>query len=241
MMCLTTFSEQIDKQSAYVFWRVGLNKQGALKVEMDFESPDIAIIAELSAINHLMFHKQVFNINPMSGKGIELVVSKGAVKKLVLGKSSKASCKKFAASIQNRLQDVTIKVSKSKVEMLALAESDIEYLHADTATFTETLTSIDSPSMGTIYITAHAVEQYEARHLSGSLSKPLASLVSRLKNPELRKIELPPKVLKHKERKYGRSDNVEAWSHPTSTVKFLIVNNDQNGKKILVTVFESLS
>ncbi len=91
--------------------------------------------------------------------------------------------------------------------------------------------------MGCVKVTKHAVEQYQARITSGSPKKPWASLVNRLKHPELRIQPLDAKVLAHKARKYGRSDNVEAWGHPTSSFIYLVIRED-NGERFLVTVFE---
>lgn len=46
------------------------------------------------------------------------------------------------------------------------------------------------------------------------------------------------KVARHKARKYGRVDNVEVWGHRDSKFKYLMVINDDNKKRVLVTVFE---
>ncbi|MDW3082292.1 hypothetical protein R8N45_27645, partial [Vibrio sp. 1403] len=96
--------------------------------------------------------------------------------------------------------------------------------------------AVETPAMGTVYVTAHAVEQYKERLSTGDPKKPWASLVNRLKHPELRIRNLPANVLAHKAKKYGTADNVEAWGHPTSKFTYLIVND--NGRRTLVTVFE---
>ncbi|RIJ70037.1 hypothetical protein D1505_25800 [Escherichia coli] len=68
--------------------------------------------------------------------------------------------------------------------------------------------------------------------------KPWASLVGRLQHPELQVQPFDEKVARHKARKYGRVDNVEVWGHRDSKFKYLMVINDDNKKRVLVTVFE---
>ncbi|ECE5538994.1 hypothetical protein DI235_23790, partial [Salmonella enterica] len=86
--------------------------------------------------------------------------------------------------------------------------------------------------------TQHAIDQYQARITSGDPKKPWASLVGRLQHPELQVQPFDEKVARHKARKYGRVDNVEVWGHRDSKFKYLMVINDDNQKRVLVTVFE---
>ncbi|NOI05837.1 hypothetical protein [Vibrio anguillarum] len=236
MMILTTLSEKLDDQTGRVFWRVGTKRSGIIDVKIDFSHEESDLISELSAIQYLLFEEQVMGREPGSGSGYKLVVSKGAIKKLARGKSTKKHAQKFAAFLQNRMAGVQIEVSQSR-EFMADPESYVPFcLNANRQEYANTHDAVVTPTMGTVYVTAHAVEQYIERLSSGDPKKPWASLVNRLKHPELRIRNLPANVLAHKAKKYGTADNVEAWGHPTSKFTYLIVND--NGRRTLVTVFE---
>ena len=237
MMILTTVSEKVSETEARVFWRVGTKKKGILDVTLDFAHEESALLGELVAIQHLLFAKKVLDREPGSGQGYKLVVSKGAIRKLALGKSSKKFASKFAGFLTNRMKGVTIEVSQSYEFMPSLDECEPESIGGERQGYAKTFDEVETPAMGCVKVTKHAVEQYEARITSGSPKKPWASLVNRLKHPELRIQPLDAKVLAHKARKYGRSDNVEAWGHPTSSFIYLVIRED-NGERFLVTVFE---
>ncbi|EDR1414855.1 hypothetical protein C3863_005003, partial [Salmonella enterica subsp. enterica serovar Dublin] len=113
MMTLTTVSKKTSNNSALVFWRVGTKRKGILDVHIDFDHEEADLLAELVAIRYLALDKQVFCREPGAGAGYKLVVSKGAIKKLALGKSTKAFAFKFAACLTGRLKGATIEVSQS--------------------------------------------------------------------------------------------------------------------------------
>ncbi|MEW5137376.1 hypothetical protein AB1Y39_09335 [Escherichia coli] len=108
MMTLTTVSKKTSNNSALVFWRVGTKRKGILDVHIDFDHEEADLLAELVAIRYLALDKQVFCREPGAGAGYKLVVSKGAIKKLALGKSTKAFAFKFAACLTGRLPGVKI-------------------------------------------------------------------------------------------------------------------------------------
>ncbi|HBB4140473.1 TPA: hypothetical protein KAV15_001705, partial [Escherichia coli] len=163
---------------------------------------------------------------------------KGAIKKLALGKSSKTFAFKFAACLTGRLKGVAIEVSQSMEFMDELKEGNIELLDVDKQTYTQTYDEISTPAIGPVLVTQHAIDQYQARITSGDPKKPWASLVGRLQHPELQVQPFDEKVARHKAKKYGRVDNVEVWGHRDSKFKYLMVINDDNKKRVLVTVFE---
>ena len=72
---------------------------------------------------------------------------------------------------------------------------------------------------------------------AGECKKPLSSLVKRLSHKDLILVNLPKKVVFHKEKKYGHNDTYEVWKHPTSTINFAFVTNQDDTFKTLVTVF----
>ena len=75
------------------------------------------------------------------------------------------------------------------------------------------------------------IKEYE-----NSLKNPLKSLIDRLSNKSLVRETLPDRVLRHKLKKY-KIDFAEFWTHPSSRMHYVIVNDPANDMKILVTVF----
>ena len=70
-------------------WSTGLKNHGIVTVQLSSESSDQALIAELITIRHLLFTRQIFGRKPVSGKGYELRVFSGAIKKIAQGRSTK--------------------------------------------------------------------------------------------------------------------------------------------------------
>lgn len=245
MMQLTTVSKKKSDSIALVYWRVGINRKGVVEVRLDAGSTDVELIAELAAIRHLLMDCRVLNVRPNSGIGIRLCVSRGAIRKLTKGTSAKKYASRFASLLKGRLQGVDIQVSHSMKYMIH--EDDENYAesfsHLDVNT-TEYMTPhevIETPAMGQVAITKHALERYSQRMGiidNGQIVKrPWASLARRLRNPELLKQNLDANVLAHKYRKYGSDSKVEIWKHPTDRLHFTVVVSPEN-QRVLVTVFE---
>lgn len=166
MMTLTTVSKKTSNNSALVFWRVGTKRKGILDVHIDFDHEEADLLAELVAIRYLALDKQVF-AESRAGAGYKLVVSKGAIKKLALGKSTKAFAFKFAACLTGRLKGATIEVSQSMEFMDEPGEGNIELLDVDKQAYTQTHDEISTPAIGPVPVTQHAIDQYQARITSG--------------------------------------------------------------------------
>lgn len=172
MMTLTTFSEIQSDSKAYVYCRVGTKRGGVLDVTLGFEHSDSALIAELYAIQYLLFVMKVFGREPGSGNGYRLTVSKGAIKKLALGCSNTKYGYKYSAFLLNRMAGVTIDVSQSKDFLLVLNDSLVEVLEVGSPDVTSEFQTISTPTMGKVKITKHAVEQYLSRLSSGKPKNP---------------------------------------------------------------------
>lgn len=234
-MILTTISERVSDSQARIFWHVGAKKKGIIDVIMDFSSEDAALVGELTVIRHLLFECEVFGRVPGAGSGYKLIVSKGAIKKLALGKSDKQYAKKFSNFMEGRMKGVKIEVSQSREFMPTLEDCHPEHLTISKQDAIFTSNEVDTPALGRVIITYHAVEQYKKRLTSGDPKKPWASLASRLQHPELQLQPLSDKVIQHKKVKYGRSDNIEVWSHPSSSFHYLCIR--EGNIRSLVTVF----
>lgn len=233
MMILTTLSEQTGKTHARVYWRVGAKRQGIIDVVLELASDDVALMCELACVKHLLFEKKVFGRQaPVSGAGYELIVSRGAIKKLALGVSDKKFAVKAASFLTGRMKGVAIRVSQETGTLPSEEEFEPEHLFIPADKDWDSHELVETPALGRIQITRHAVEQYAERITSGSPKRPWASLVNRLLNTEMEQLTLPQKVQAHKIRKYGQLD--EIWSHPTSNFQFVVCRRD-DGVGVLVT------
>jgi len=219
-----------------VAWRTGTKNKGIISVQGILFDSDVGAAAELIVIRHLLFSKNVLNRDIINGSGIALEISSPIVKNLYRRKTTRKHLKPFMHFLQTTLTGVTINIS-SEIDTLLPVMSDnltLEYINsADTPSYDV----IRTISIGDIRITKHAIEQYEERTHSGDLSKPLASLVRRLKHPDLSLQRLPDHTIKHKLRKYGSIDNLEVWGHDTSQMHYVIVRDCKN-IGTLVTVYK---
>ncbi|WP_076589048.1 hypothetical protein [Vibrio ostreicida] len=225
MMTLTTFSDKQSDSKAYVYWRVGTKRGGILDVTLGSVYNDSALIAELYAIQHLLFFMKVLGREPGSGNGYRLTVSKGAIKKFALGRSDKKYAYKYSAFLRNRMSGVTIEVSQSQDFLPVLNDSLTEVLTVGSTDIASELQTISTPAMGKVKITKHAIEKYVSRLSSGKPKNPWLSLVKRLQHPKLCRSRLMDKVHQHKARKYGTADNIEEWRHPDDEFRFLVLKN----------------
>lgn len=244
-MTLTTISKSVSVNSVLVYWRVGTKRKGVLDVRMDFSTEDQEIIAELIAIRHLVMTSKVFCRTPTTGKGFQVTVSKGAIRKIVQGRSDKAFASRFASLLTGRMEGVVVNVSHSMNFMINVQEAaqadQLEVLDAAGKNFASPHETIETPAIGTLSVTHHAVRRYEERLNSKSrderLYRPWSSLFSRLRNPSLKRSPLNDKVMRHKMRRYGSGNVIEIWSHPSDTMRYAVVTRPDN-RKVLVTVFE---
>ncbi len=215
-----------------VCWRIG-GRVGRIRVEFraDRSLSDLGTAAELAAVQFLLSDKEVMGSN-RTGKGIILDVSRGAIRKLKHGTSNKKDLAPYAAFLVTRYHEATITVAK-KATWIPGEIDQVE--HDELVVEGPRFESVDTPRMGRITVTKHAIEQYEERFSEGDLTRTWASLVKRLQNAELSPVALPPKVEKHKARLYG-DRTARAWRHPDGTLHFVVAENE-DGSRSLITVF----
>ena len=241
-MNLTVYSEKINQSSALVFWKTNADMSGLVQVELEFESNSVAIIAELIAIKELLVNQQITGSQLLSGSNLVINVSKGAIKKIIKGKSDKKEVVKFA-SFLNFISD-GLEVNTHR---WIPTESDKEYLqgrttsvHANTIEFVQNTIKINNtPCFGSVLISEHGLRRFQENTLieSGECKRPLAALVKRISHKNLIKVKLPEKVISYKEKKYQGNQGYEVWKHPDSTLNFAFVTNQPSTVKTLVTVF----
>lgn len=239
MMTLNTSPEMLGEKLVRVYWRTGMSTAGIVDVELPFESPDAELIAELCAMRYLVFERMVFDRKPMNGKGYRFVVSTGAIRKLVLGRSSKKQLQPYARFMAETMEGCEIIVKKD----IGRADPDdvsiqIDQIYADPKEFMSPIeVAVNSPSMGLVHITKHALDRYQqCGNIGGDpIKNPLKSLTRRLLNEEIIQISMPRNVAEHKIRKYGANNISECWARPGSTLHFQV--NSSSGVRTLVTVF----
>lgn len=240
MMTLQAHSSvKVDEVS--VTWSVGGNRSGLVNVKLSderitYSDNDKAIVGELCAVRYLLNDKQVFGTKLLSAAGLRLIVSKGAIKKLAKGKSSKKQFLVHSAFLRRQLEGVELKVCNRLADP---GETEVTAVSITDKVIRDDI--IESPAMGKVIITQHAVERYAERFSSGNPSYPRASLVKVIQSPELDMFPMPEAVRAHKARKYRNcKDTSELWGHPSSSLKLQVINN-ANGLRTVVTVFERCS
>lgn len=239
MMTLHTSPELLEAQLVRVFWRTGGSSAGIVDVQLTSDTPDNQIIAELCAIRYLAFEQQVFNRKPLTGKGYRFVVSTGAIRKIVLGKSSKKDLWPYARFLSETMPQAEI-IVKRDIDKVSPEDNEVEVEHifADPKDFASPIEiSFDTPNLGEVRITKHAVERFIELGNKGSdpIKRPLVSLQRRLTNEDIVQVTMPKQVAEHKIRKYGDLKNAECWKRPGSTLHFQVSNS--NGERTLVTCF----
>lgn len=234
MMTLTTLSERISDTEARVQWFSGTKRSGFINVMLNKPQTESALLGELIAIRYLLFSGKAFDRKNMGGTGVRLVVSRGAIKKLANNRSDKTYLIPVAAFLQGRMSGAEIVVSQSK-DVFKLAEVCEEETIIASDILNPEFEALDLPALGKVVITDHALSQFINRAPDCG-KKPWVSLLARASNERLKQLPIPKNVLEHKERKYGRADNVELWGHDSSPFKFLVINEEGQSRR-LVTVF----
>ncbi|TPE55026.1 hypothetical protein FJM67_02945 [Maribrevibacterium harenarium] len=232
MMVLTLLTKQIDGEFT-VYWKTGLRRGGELKVDLGEQYDKLPeqqkpIAAEVYAIHHLLSVKEVMGSN-RSGNGLQIRVSKGAIKKLQKQRSTQHSLYSLTRFLLTRYQEAQISVEKRDDW---LSHSFEEY-SVDNATVREIDEVINVPNIGPVVVTRHALERFVERLSDGAPKHPWKALYSKLLCPQLEKSKLPEKVATKKAKKY--SHEAELWWHMESKIHFVIVPTESI--KTLVTVF----
>jgi hypothetical protein len=215
-----------------VFWRVGERCRNALDVRLPGICGDPLSAAEIVALRHLLGVREVMGRN-RNGSGLVLVCSRGAVKKVARRTSSKAGLWAYSEPLTTRYVGAEYVVSKDRdwlppegarvaiAVVDALADASGAEVHA-------------IAGLGPVAVTHHALESY-VECVDPLGKSPWRSLVRHL-GGGLRRVDLPPGVLRHKLRKYGEAGVPEIWKHPDNPLHFVLLPS--GGVLRLLTVFE---
>jgi len=240
MRHLTVYARLIDRADpeanrgslVRVYWRTGLKCRNALDVELPPVCEDAESAAEIVAIRHLLGARKVFGPNA-KGNGVQITCSKGAVKKIVRGSSTKAGLFEYGYPLLTRYADADYSVSKDSKWIREPCEAE----RIDAAAQACGIEALETLAFGPVGITVHAMRRYLERGVDGlSMSAGWRSLARRL-DSGLEPVRLPEKVARHKLRKYGQA-RTEVWKHPTDPLHYLF--SLERGRRKLLTVFLAL-
>lgn len=234
MMVLTLLTKQIDGEFT-VYWKTGLRRGGELKVDLGEQYDKLPeqqkpIAAELYAIHHLLSVKEVMGSN-RSGNGLQIRVSKGAIKKLQKQRSTQHSLYSLTRFLLTRYQEAQISVEKRDDW---LSHSFEEY-SAENVTLRDIDEVINVPSIGPVVVTRHALERFVERFADGVTKHPWKALCSKLFSSSLTKVCLPEKVAAYKAKKYVQ--NAEFWKFEEPEIFLVLLPGDNF--RTLLTIFQS--
>ncbi|MFH4455647.1 hypothetical protein WMQ31_16870 [Vibrio alginolyticus] len=228
-MKLKVQSVSASKSKVSVAWFVGLSRYGIVDVGIGRFESRIAI-AELTVARYLLWDRQVFGHRPGSGKGVELGLPYTTLHSLSLN-----SCVELQRASQY-LKTWLNGVQLNPEEIVGVAASTDQIPVIQPYRLPQPV--FDSPVLGPVAISRHAIQRYQERFRHGYTKSPWLSLQRQLCNPELRQARLSERTRFQKLLKYG-DDGSQIWHHPTGDLYFLLVPQETHSQ--VVTVFSHLS
>lgn len=143
-----------------VYWtNSDLRPGGLLEVRIRPDIPDRQIAAELSAIQHLLEDRHVLGNTVSNGKGLKLVVSQGAIRKLSRKRSDKSHLAPYANFLTTRFAGCEMEVSRKQDWHAGLPSSSAESLVVY-GPRPETLTIM---GLGEVAVSRHVLERLAQR------------------------------------------------------------------------------
>src|SRR5690554_4364321 len=111
---LNVKTEREGKDGSYsVFWSTS-NQAGVVPVMVDVDSENSLILAEIWGLRHLLITKEILGCD-RTGEDLTLNISCGAIKKLLLRKSSKKELVRHAIWLRTRFSDATVQCPKRTI------------------------------------------------------------------------------------------------------------------------------
>ncbi|MBD6980580.1 hypothetical protein G4168_02900 [Vibrio parahaemolyticus] len=229
MMKLKVQSVSANKIKVSVAWFVGLSKHGIVDVEIGRVENRVAI-AELTAVRSLLWDCPVFGHRPSSGKGLEIGFPHTTFQSLE--QCSSDELLRASQYLKTWLDGAQLK--PDEIVGVAASTEQIPVIQP----YRSPQPVFDSPVLGPVAISRHAIQRYQERFQHGYTKSPWLSLQRQLCNPELRQARLSERTRFQKLLKYG-DDGSQVWHHPTGDLYFLLV--PQETHSLVVTVFSHLS
>lgn len=219
----------------HVYWETE-QVSGRLDIEVDLDMEDKGIAAELWALRHLLLEAEVTGVN-RTGDNLVINVSQGAIRKLLLKKSSKKHLIKFTAWMTVRFRDAKVTVPKRKLDVDRI---DAETSNVSALTITEASNPDDitmSPVIGQVKITQHAIDRYIERTGVSSSSRAWRSVLQLVKTDKLQDAELPKAIELKKIQKHQESARIMNAMNNWQLV-FTPADDCTNEPWTLVTVYQ---
>ncbi|MGI0646986.1 hypothetical protein ACRCPS_18375 [Pseudomonas aeruginosa] len=172
--------------------------------------------------------------NSRTSKGLSLVVSRGAIKKLFRTDSSKAHLFNYANSIRTQLlglEDIT--VEKDAAWTRAVEKTMCARWDGLPPPYPEVL----NPIVGKVGITLHSVRRYyEHTNKEGRIDL-IYTKVAKLLRDATTEVFLDARTAKHKELIYG--DAVAGTRYLNTSAGWqLVIIRGQNGQTVLATIYQ---
>ena len=216
------------------FWTTG-RKQGVIDITIsNKETQDAAVIAELSAMHHLLSHKEICG-SDRAGNGMEIEVTFGAIRKLAQNTSNKRHLFAHGRFLLTRYAEAKISVSKDNSWIsMARAENRREQLVVD-GPLPEV---INVAGYGKVGLSFHIIERMMERANYASIGAAWRHLGRMLGNGKVSEVALPPEVAHQKAAKHGVAGKIlrvaaEPW-------RFVLTNGARGkdtGLPMLVTAY----
>lgn len=181
-----------------VSWRTGLATRGRLRVHVPPALPDSRIAAELGAMRHLLEDRDACG-NAKTGKGLNLKVSCGAIRKLMQADSAKEHLVGYAAFLRTRFVGCAIDVANRDTDWV---REEGEWPMEEIVAKNHSHAVIQAGELGDVALTGHAMERF-IEHMGVSPENAFKRIKSFAR--DVRRVEVskaPKHLLKH--RREGR-------------------------------------
>lgn len=234
-----------------VYWRVGVARMGCVETTVAAAAPaDKHIIAEMAALRYLLVEKAVAGEN-LSGVGLDIVVSSGAIKKATHKDTAKIHLVDYAHFLVTRFADAKFSVEKDELWLPAENAVPKDKVKVERPI----LETIFVHSVGDVVLTRHALERYhermgtppasgepknteqEAKKSQRTFAQALKSLRKIASSSLLKPIQQPQSLELKKIKEHGIA--VRTLNHPDALVN-LLVGKDKGIEKLITVVTENL-
>lgn len=221
---------------------------GILPVEIERQTQDPAIVAELFALRHLLEMAEIGS--PGTGaSAMDITVSKGAIKKLIQGRSAKTHLLWCTCWLKLRYFDANITVSHKQTPsyaaivdatnkgLNAIADYKITVYHPlGVGSESNPDIVLHNSVVGACTISMHAIERYMERSGTACWSKAWSRVVGLIQRSDSCIADIPDSVMRRKRLKHCDREKIidvgNGW--------FLVFNPNrhQDGQHVLCTVYQ---
>lgn len=215
-----------------------MRPRGVIRVKVSDQIEDRHIVAELSALKHLLEEKEVLGKNLAGGAKIKLIVSHGAIRKLQRNQSDKGHLVPYVNFLTTRFADCQITVDKDTSWFDGTPPETFDNLLV-TGPQRETLML---KGFGEVAVTQHVIERYIDRFLPGedqtkATNKAWRKLSLLTSDSSVREVSRKSLWAGVHAQDQGRQEGRYFLNRKHDLV--MIVASDRRGQKQLVTVYRA--